>query len=86
MRLPNELPLVRADAKLVEQALGNVVGNAVVHTRPETHILIDANVTENDVALRVIDDGPGIAARDAAAHVRQVCPRAQRGNRKRRRR
>ena len=61
MRLPDELPLVRADAKLIEQALGNVVGNAVVHTRPETHILIDANVTANAVALRVIDDGPGIA-------------------------
>ena len=45
VRLPDGLPLVRADAKLVEQALGNVVGNAVTHTRPETHHLIDANVT-----------------------------------------
>jgi len=62
VRLPDELPLVRADAKLVEQALGNVVGNAVTHTRPETHILIDANVTANAVALRVIDDGPGIGS------------------------
>src|SRR6185437_15125488 len=62
VRLPDELPLVRADAKLVEQALGNVVGNAVTHTRPETHILIDANATANAVALRVIDDGPGIGS------------------------
>jgi two-component system sensor histidine kinase KdpD len=60
VRLPDDLPLVRADAKLVEQALGNVVGNAVTHTRPETLILIDAKVTDKAVALRVTDDGPGI--------------------------
>ena len=33
---PSDLPLVRADATLVEQALGNVIGNAIVHT-PRTH-------------------------------------------------
>src|SRR3954464_4489268 len=31
LRLPADLPLVRADATLAEQALGNVVGNAIVH-------------------------------------------------------
>ncbi len=62
VRLPDDLPLVRADAKLVEQAFGNVVGNAVTHTRPETLILIDAKVTDKAVALRVTDDGPGIAS------------------------
>ena len=30
--LPPDLPLVRADATLVEQAIGNVVGNAIAHT------------------------------------------------------
>ena len=35
--LPADLPLVRADATLVEQAIGNVIGNAIVHTPPETH-------------------------------------------------
>ena len=34
--LPADLPLVRADATLVEQAIGNVIGNAIVHTPPET--------------------------------------------------
>ena len=28
--LPADLPLVRADATLVEQAIGNVIGNAIV--------------------------------------------------------
>ena len=33
--LPADLPLVRADATLAEQAIGNVVGNAIVHTPPK---------------------------------------------------
>ena len=45
VRLPNDLPMIRADAKLIEQALGNVVANAVAHTPPETQILIDAEAT-----------------------------------------
>ena len=32
INLPNDLPLVRADATLAEQAIGNVVANAVMHT------------------------------------------------------
>ena len=61
-QLPSDLPLVRADAALIEQALGNVVGNTVTHTPPDTHVLVDAVVDATRVALRVTDDGPGIAA------------------------
>jgi two-component system, OmpR family, sensor histidine kinase KdpD len=60
--LPTDLPLVRADATLVEQAIGNVIGNAIVHTPPETRVLVDALVEPGTVALRVTDDGPGIPA------------------------
>ena len=56
--LPADLPLVQADATLAEQAIGNVVANAVVHTPPETHIVLDAVVTSDGVAVRVTDDGP----------------------------
>jgi two-component system sensor histidine kinase KdpD len=62
MRLPGSLPLVRADAVLVEQALGNIVGNALSHTPDETCIAIDAAVDSAAVSLRVTDDGPGIPA------------------------
>ncbi|HEY5128822.1 MAG TPA: DUF4118 domain-containing protein, partial [Bradyrhizobium sp.] len=58
--LPADLPLVRADATLVEQVIGNVIGNAIVHTPPETRVLVDALVVPNEIALRVTDDGPGI--------------------------
>ena len=60
--LPSDLPLVRADAALVEQAISNVVGNAIVHTPPETKVLVDAQAGPAQVALRVTDNGPGIAA------------------------
>ena len=58
--LPPDLPLVRADATLVEQVIGNVIGNAVVHTPAETSVRVDAMVGAKEIALRVTDDGPGI--------------------------
>jgi two-component system sensor histidine kinase KdpD len=58
--LPTDLPLVRADATLIEQVIGNVIGNAIIHTPPETRVLVDALVGPQEIALRVTDDGPGI--------------------------
>jgi two-component system sensor histidine kinase KdpD len=61
IELPPDLPLVRADATLAEQVIANIIGNAIAHTPPETRIVVSAVVTENRVALRVTDNGPGIA-------------------------
>lgn len=66
--LPESLPLVRADAILVEQAIANVVGNAVMHTPPQTRIRLDAAVAPDTVTLHVTDNGPGIPA-GALQHV-----------------
>ncbi len=60
--LPADLPLVRADATLIEQALGNVIGNAIVHTPDATHIAVTAEISTSEIALHVTDDGPGIPA------------------------
>jgi two-component system, OmpR family, sensor histidine kinase KdpD len=68
INLPADLPLVRVDATLAEQAIGNVVANAIVHTRKETRVAIDAEVTEDEVAIRVTDDGPGISS-DVLPHI-----------------
>ncbi len=39
-----------------------MVANAVVHTPPETRVVLDADVAPDGIALRVTDDGPGIPA------------------------
>jgi two-component system sensor histidine kinase KdpD len=62
VNLPAELPLVRVDAILAEQALGNVVSNAISHTPKGTRVTIDAQVNPLAVSVGVTDDGPGIAA------------------------
>jgi two-component system sensor histidine kinase KdpD len=54
------LPLVRADARLSEQAVGNVVANAVAHTPAGTNVRIDAEVADNLLRIRISDDGAGI--------------------------
>jgi two-component system sensor histidine kinase KdpD len=66
--LPPTLPLVRADATLAEQAIGNVIANAVSHTPPDTCVIVDGSVPSGGVELRVTDDGPGIDAQ-ALPHI-----------------
>ncbi|MBN9006704.1 MAG: sensor histidine kinase KdpD [Rhizobiales bacterium] len=68
VNMPSDLPLVRADAALAEQAIGNIVANALVHTPPDTHLMIDAHVSSLGVAVRVTDNGPGIPS-DMLVHV-----------------
>jgi len=60
--LPAELPMIWADAILVEQGLGNVVNNVVSHAPKGTGVVIDAMVTPASVSLRITDSGPGIPA------------------------
>jgi two-component system sensor histidine kinase KdpD len=49
---------------LVEQAIGNVVANAIVHTATDARVVIDAGNTSDAIALRVTDNGPGIPPDD----------------------
>lgn len=60
VHLPQDLPLVRADATLIEQAIGNVVGNAVVHTPTTAHVVLSATIALDAISVRITDDGPGI--------------------------
>lgn len=62
MGLSSDLPLIRADAALIEQAVGTIVANAVAHTPRETVITIESAVTENEIELMISDNGPGIPA------------------------
>lgn len=57
---PADLPLVRADAALIDQALANLVENAARHTPPNTVVQVRAGRCANDLVVSVEDFGPGI--------------------------
>jgi K+-sensing histidine kinase KdpD len=58
--LPENLPLVRLDAALIEQVIGNLLENAARHTPPRTLVRLRAQVAGGDVVVSVEDFGPGL--------------------------
>jgi two-component system, OmpR family, sensor kinase len=55
---------IGGDPDLLDQALLNVLRNAVSHTSDDGHIALACSATETHVTLSVTDDGPGIAQID----------------------
>ncbi|MCC6900627.1 MAG: HAMP domain-containing histidine kinase [Polyangiaceae bacterium] len=51
---------VVADPTFAEQALTNLVGNAVSYNQPGGHVAVVLDVQGDDFVLRVLDDGPGL--------------------------
>jgi two-component system sensor histidine kinase KdpD len=62
--IPNDLPLLRIDAALIEQALVNLLENAARHTPPGTQVQIRAQLMDAELVVTVEDFGPGVDARD----------------------
>ena len=62
--LPDDLPLIRVDAALIEQVLGNLLENAARHTPPRTLIRLRAQVSGGELVVSVEDFGPGLAEGD----------------------
>src|SRR5215510_7491204 len=60
LNVPDELPLVRVDPVLVEQALGQVLDNAAKYSPVESLIRIAASDCEGEVSIAVMDQGPGL--------------------------
>ena len=54
------LPLVRADAGLVERIIANLTENALRHCPPDESVRLTAGTVKDRVVLRVIDRGPGV--------------------------
>jgi signal transduction histidine kinase len=52
------------DLTLLEQALGNIVQNAVRYNRAGGHVAVILDGTNDTWVVRVVDDGPGIAESD----------------------
>jgi two-component system sensor histidine kinase KdpD len=59
--VPADVPAVLIDFVQVEQALTNLVENAVQHSPPTAALLISACANDHEVTVRVADTGPGIA-------------------------
>jgi two-component system sensor histidine kinase KdpD len=62
--LPDDLPLVRVDATLIEQVLANLLENAARHTPPRTLIRLRAQLSGSEMVISVEDFGPGLPEAD----------------------
>ena len=62
--LPADLPLVRADAALVEQALGNLLDNAARHTPPGTVVRLRAQRSGDEMVVSVENFGADLPEAD----------------------
>lgn len=64
--LPEDLPTVAIDAARMRQALDNILSNAVKYSPPGSCVSLKASRTSRGVFVRVVDQGPGIEARERA--------------------
>ena len=62
--IPRDLPLVRVDAALVEQALGNLLENAARHTPAGTVVRLNAKAADGELVVSVEDYGGGLPEED----------------------
>jgi two-component system sensor histidine kinase KdpD len=60
LEIQEKLPLARLDFTLMQQALSNLLLNAVMHTPRGTTVSVQARKEGNDLILRVADNGPGL--------------------------
>ncbi|NYD67383.1 two-component system sensor histidine kinase KdpD [Agromyces atrinae] len=59
--LDRELPLVAADAVLLQRVLVNLLTNAARYDPPETRVRLSTSTFADTVQVRVTDHGPGVA-------------------------
>ena len=62
VKLPPGMPMLYADALMIEQVLSNLLENVLRYTPEQSPIEIRAKTTETTVDIAVADQGPGIPA------------------------
>jgi len=75
--LPANLPLVRVDPVLVQQALVQVFDNAVKYSAPQSRITVSARAPDGQLIISVADEGAGITPDEQS----QIWERFARGER-----
>ncbi len=60
MELAQNLPMIKVDVALFEQALFNLLDNAAKYSPPETLIRIEASIADDKVVIAIDDEGEGI--------------------------
>src|SRR6476646_972660 len=64
VELPDDLPLLRVDATLIEQAIGNLLENCAKHTPPGTIVRLRAQRRGEEIVITVEDYSGGLPERD----------------------
>ncbi len=62
--VPPDFPTIRADRVRLQEALYNLVDNALKYSREHSEILLSARRRDNEIVLSVRDNGVGIAKED----------------------
>jgi two-component system sensor histidine kinase KdpD len=62
VEVPDDLPMVRADAGLLERVVVNLLANAQTASPPGQPVEVSANVAADQVSLIIADSGPGVPA------------------------
>ncbi|HEX7537762.1 MAG TPA: sensor histidine kinase KdpD [Dermatophilaceae bacterium] len=58
--LPEDLPLFRADAGLLDRVLANVLENALKHSPGRQEVVVSGSVIGDQIQVRVVDRGIGV--------------------------
>jgi two-component system, OmpR family, sensor histidine kinase MtrB len=66
LRLPAEPAHARCDAMRIEQAIGNLVSNAIKYSPADAPVDIAVEVRGQEIAICVTDRGPGLSADEQA--------------------
>jgi two-component system sensor histidine kinase KdpD len=64
IELPEDLPLLKIDGRLIEQVLENLLDNVSKYTPPDSQVWIRALAQRRMVEISVEDDGPGLPVTD----------------------